>query len=558
MRFFTAQFRSNLYFFNLVLLALSIVLSRFTMSVFQFTLLIMWVWWGFSFEVVNRFFRKAGPLSGLWHTFGYILKTARNNLMDNFELLLKNRVALVLVSLYLMHIIGLIHSTDFNYALKDLRIKLPLLLLPIVMATMKKISWQQLKTLLLLYVLAIFIGSMFSLHAYINQSFTDIRQISLFINPIRFSLNVVFGFFILLWFVAKDRKLKHWQRAAMASVMIWFILFLIILESMIGVLSLFFIALGLIFVKLLQLKKTGLRFALILLLMAMPLLGFFYVKSIVDTLNKAPDINFESLPTHTAQGNPYVHDTINYGIEDGTFIGLYLSVDELEEAWNKRGNIDFEDLDRANQQLKFTLIRYLNSRNLTKDSAGVTALTDHDIRLIEEGVANFNYTNKPGLRVRISKIITGYKYYSYMNDPSGSSFLQRIEYLKASILIIKNNIWFGVGTGDLPMAFDNIYEEMNTALKPEFRWRSHNQYLSIFIAFGIFGFIWFLFSLIYPLIRLKRYHQYFYSIFLVLMLLSMFTEDTIESQDGVTLFAFFNALLLFAFTDKEGEEKQAS
>lgn len=108
------------------------------------------------------------------------------------------------------------------------------------------------------------------------------------------------------------------------------------------------------------------------------------------------------------------------------------------------------------------------------------------------------------------------------------------------------------------MAFDNIYEEMNTALKPEFRWRSHNQYLSIFIAFGIFGFIWFLFSLIYPLIRLKRYHQYFYSIFLVLMLLSMFTEDTIESQDGVTLFAFFNALLLFAFTDKEGEEKQAS
>lgn len=558
MRFFTTQFRSNLYFFNLVLLALSIVLSRFTMSVFQFTLLIMWVWWGFSFEVVNRFFRKAGPFSGLWHTFVYILKTARNNLVDNFELLLKNRVALVIVSLYLMHIVGLIHSHDFNYALKDLRIKLPLLLLPIVMATMKKINWRQLKTLLLLYVLAILISSMFSLHAYINQSFTDIRQISLFINPIRFSLNVVFGFFILLWFVAKDREIKHWQRIAMAGVMIWFILFLVILESMIGVLSLFAIALGLIFVKFLQLKKTGLRLALLLLLLAMPLLGFFYVKSIVDTLNKAPDINIESLPTHTAKGNPYTHDTINYGIEDGTFIGLYLSVDELEEAWNKRGNINFEDLDRANQQLKFTLIRYLNSRSLTKDSAGVAALTDHDIRLIEEGVANFNYTNKPGLHIRISKIITGYKYYSYMNDPSGSSFLQRIEYVKASIRIIKNNFWFGVGTGDLPMAFENTYEEMNTALKREFRWRSHNQYLSIFVAFGIFGFIWFLFLLIYPLIRLKRYHQYFYSIFLALMLLSMLTEDTIESQDGVTLFAFFNALLLFAFTGKEGEEKQAS
>lgn len=557
MRFFTSQFRSNLYFFNLILLALSIVLSRFTMSVFQFTLLIMWLWWGFSFDVVNRFFRKAGPFSGLWHTFVYILKTARNNLMDNFELLLKNRVALVVVSLYLMHLAGLIHSVDIDYALKDLRIKLPLLLLPIVMASLKKINWHQLKTLLLLYVLAIFISSMFSLHAYINQSFVDIRQISLFINPIRFSLNVVFGFYILLWFVAKDRKIKLWQQAAMLSVMIWFIVFLVILESMIGVLSLFIIALGLIFVKFLQLKKPGLRLVLMLLLLAMPIIGFLYVKSIVDTLNKAPDINFELLPKQTAKGNPYVHDTINYGIEDGTYIGLYLSIDELEEAWNKRGQIGFEDLDKANQQLKFTLIRYLNSRNLTKDSAGVAALTDQDVRLIEEGVANFNYTNKPGLRIRISKIIMGYKYYSYMNDPSGSSFLQRIEYIKASIRIIKNNFWFGVGTGDLPVAFEKTYEEMNTALRPEFRWRSHNQYLSVFIAFGIFGFIWFLFILIYPLIKLKRHHQYFYSIFLALMLLSMLTEDTIESQDGVTLFAFFSALLLFAFTDKEGEEKQA-
>jgi hypothetical protein len=58
--------------------------------------------------------------------------------------------------------------------------------------------------------------------------------------------------------------------------------------------------------------------------------------------------------------------------------------------------------------------------------------------------------------------------------------------------------------------------------------------------------------------KLKRYHHYFYSIFLALMLLSMLTEDTIESQDGVTLFAFFNALLLFAYSGAEGEEKQAS
>jgi hypothetical protein len=558
MQFFTAKFRSNLYFYNLVLLALSIVLSRFTMSVFQFTLLIVWLWWGFSFEVISRFFRKAGYFSGLWHSIVYLFKTARNNIADGFTILLKNKAALLFVSLYLMHIAGLMHTSDIDYALKDLRIKLPLLLLPVVLVSLKKISWQQLKTLLLLYVLAIFINSMFSLHAYISQSFTDIRQISLFINPIRFGLNVVFGFFILLWFVAKDRHLKHWQRALLLLVMTWFVAFLIILESMIGVLSLFTIMLGIIFVKFFKLQSPILRLALLTLLIAMPIAGFFYVKSIVDSLIRAPDINFELLPTHTQNGNPYVHDTINYGIEDGTYIGLYLSVDELREAWDTRGSIGFDGLDLANQHLKFTLIRYLNSRNLTKDSAGVAALTDQDIKLIEKGVANFNYINKPGLRIRISKIITGYRNYRYTNDPSGSSVFQRIEYNKASVRIIKDHFWFGVGTGDLPAAFEAAYKEMNTALKPQFRWRSHNQYMAIFIAFGFFGFLWFLIILAYPFIKLKQHHQYFYCIFMALMLLSMLTEDTIESQDGATLFAFFNALLLFAFNGDEGGENQSA
>jgi hypothetical protein len=34
-------------------------------------------------------------------------------------------------------------------------------------------------------------------------------------------------------------------------------------------------------------------------------------------------------------------------------------------------------------------------------------------------------------------------------------------------------------------------------------------------------------------------------VFLCIMLLSMFPEDTLETQAGATLFAFFEALLLF-------------
>jgi hypothetical protein len=38
---------------------------------------------------------------------------------------------------------------------------------------------------------------------------------------------------------------------------------------------------------------------------------------------------------------------------------------------------------------------------------------------------------------------------------------------------------------------------------------------------------------------------------MMIMLLSMFTEDTIETQDGVTFFAFFNALFLLSYPLEE-------
>ena len=186
------------------------------------------------------------------------------------------------------------------------------------------------------------------------------------------------------------------------------------------------------------------------------------------------------------------------------------------------------------------------SKGLRKDSAGVAMLTDEDIKAIENGIANINYLKNPSIKTRISKIMIGYHNFQYDQDPNGSSVLQRIEYWKASANLIKRNSWTGVGTGDVEQAFNNYYEETNSQLKIANRWRSHNQYLSVFVALGIFGFLWFIFTLIYPPIKEKKYFDYFYVVFFITMALSMLTEDTIESQAGVTLFAFFNSFLLFA------------
>ena len=187
----------------------------------------------------------------------------------------------------------------------------------------------------------------------------------------------------------------------------------------------------------------------------------------------------------------------------------------------------------------------MTSKGLRKDAEGVQQLNDRDIRNVELGIANYHYSKKINLNSRIYKILWEYQSFKFDKNPGGHSLLQRFEFWKASIGIIKNHFWLGVGTGDMDDAFQNQYKEMNTNLNPEFWNRAHNQFFAIFIAFGIFGFLWFIFTLVYPSMKMKLFFDYRYFVFFVIIILSMLVEDTLETQMGVTLYAFFNAFLLF-------------
>ncbi len=129
---------------------------------------------------------------------------------------------------------------------------------------------------------------------------------------------------------------------------------------------------------------------------------------------------------------------------------------------------------------------------------------------------------------------------------SGHSVTQRLEFWRAGERIIGKNWLLGTGTGDIVKAFDNEYHEMNSSLDKQFRWRSHNQYISMLAIFGIFGLLWFLFVLFSPGFLSGMNKDYFYFIFLCVLLLSMLTEDTLEDQAGVTFYAFFTSFFLFA------------
>ena len=110
---------ASLMYYALILLVVSIPLSEFGMSVAQFLLLGLWVFEGIS---------KKSAITASGHETG-LLSRIGANLICKFRMLLNNPAAMVVISLYFLHIIGTLYSSDINYALKDLRIKLPLLAL---------------------------------------------------------------------------------------------------------------------------------------------------------------------------------------------------------------------------------------------------------------------------------------------------------------------------------------------------------------------------------------------------------------------------------------------
>jgi hypothetical protein len=191
--------------------------------------------------------------------------------------------------------------------------------------------------------------------------------------------------------------------------------------------------------------------------------------------------------------------------------------------------------------LKGTLIRYLASKELRKDADGVAALDASEVRAIELGVPTCTDTREHGLRKRLNRIFFEWSNYRAGGDPDGHSIIQRWEFWKTAAYIIRNNFWIGVGTGDVKEAFRDAYTENESPLNNAYRLRAHNQYLTMWLTYGIGGLILFLLVVFFPV--MKRQRRDSLTVMIVLLVsLSFITEDTLESQAGVMFMAFFYTL----------------
>jgi hypothetical protein len=251
--------------------------------------------------------------------------------------------------------------------------------------------------------------------------------------------------------------------------------------------------------------------------------------------------NLNALESHTPRGEAYDHRLDFPLIENGNYVMIYFARNELYEAWNSRSVVHPDSLDGRGHLLSGTLIRYLASKGLRKDADGVAALSPEDIRVIEAGIPNCVEPQQLGLQRRLNRIFFEWSNYRAGGDPNGHSVMQRLEFWKTGWWIASKNVWTGVGTGDVKDAFKDAYTINNSPLDEAYRLRAHNQYLTMWIAFGLFGFCAFLMVTFLPLLNSGMSNP-LAVIIVLLVALSFLTEDTLESQAGVMFMAFFYVL----------------
>ena len=504
-------FHHYFYLFGIMALAVAMPLSHFVMGLACFLLFLNWI--------------------------------AEWNWREKRIRLRKNRQGLWFAAFYLVYAIGLIRVTDWGAAGKEMLTKLPFLLSPLVVITSKPLRSNELRSVFTVFIFATLFGCCWNFGYAQTHTLDNIREMSRFIDHIRFSLCVVLSIVFCIYHLQHPLNHKTIFNYIYLIISILLAFYLLYAQTLSGIFILMVIALCYVIHLIENQKNTKTKWAL------GGLMGLLLTAAVVYTLYITYDYFHVKEPTPdrtalTASGNPYTFED-NPMVENGHYIEYYVCKEELQTAWTMRSDSMYDDLTAA------TLTRYLNSLGLRKDSAAVMSLSDNDIRNIEHKTANVYYTHSGSLRRALYETYFGLTLYEKHGVINESSMLERIELWRASWQIIREHWLLGVGIGQQREALDHQLELQHSPIADKKKNRgSHNQFLTFWMAAGIIPLLYFCFFLVYPFVEMKKRITFVYIALILLLVLSMLVEDTLNAQTGRMMFTIFVPLLLFSDNGK--------
>ena len=468
--------------------------------------------------------------------------------------LLKNPVALAWIGLYILFLIGGLHSDDTHYFLKDIRTKMPLWVMPAALALMPALSRRNQSLVLHFFVMGCLVAMVAGWYNWFTGAVVDRRDLSPMVSHIRLGLYIVLSLFILLRLLLPQnvdiRFVPKWVYALVFAVLLFWLFYL---KSFTAVLFFLLLFPPVLLVILLKRATIKWRVAVITFFVSAALATAGYLTYCVVDFYKVNPVDYASLPARTALGNEYIHDSTIKTTENGNYIWIYLQFDEMRQTWNEKSRLHFDSLDKKGNPIKVSLIRYLASKNLPRDAQGVNSLTGDDIANVENGIANYLYAEPFNIKGRIYETLWELEIYGGSGDPNGKSVSARIELWKAGIRAVSKNPFSGYGTGDVRAALQAQLKAQKSKMMYYGQYGPHNQYLAVLLAIGIPGFLWMLFAFLIPLFHKAYKPSFVFYAMLGILLLSALNEDIFETQASVTFFAFAYHFLLMDARRKENE-----
>lgn len=465
------------------------------------------------------------------------------NYSQRIKAFFTNKTALFLILFFAISVVGLINTSNFSYAFTDVKRKFPFFVLPFVLFGFK-LKQEQLKLVFKLYLAGILAASFWSIFVKLGGlgiTIVDDRDLSRFNSHIRFGLEICIAIFGLGYYFFNEHNLK--TKIIITLLGLWLLAFMFILHLYTGLLV--FGATSLILMFVYGFKVADFKFKFLLFLTPLFIVGgavWYINKSVNQYYNQNQPLEEKR---YSPYGEIYNHNLTNDDKENGYYVYRNNADEELEYAWNKVSKIHYRGKDLKGQPISSTVIRFITSKGEYKNHKAVMNLTPKEIEAIERGTTNVNMLTSNAFERRITSTIWEFDNYKRGRDYNGHSTVMRWVYWKTAYNIFKEHFWTGVGTGDIQDAFNEQYEKENSPLIEKYRLRAHNQFITAFTTYGIFGGILFIVFLLYPLFGLSLKNHFVYLAFILIMLLSMITEDTLDTQVGITLFVFFNTLLIY-------------
>lgn len=541
---FGEKYHRYFYLLGLFMMAAGLPLSKFLIGTGIFTVAINW---GLESTYIPKlsYYYPRPQWSALRKMF------IDGNYAPKWRTFLSRRSILVLMIFFLLHLIGICWSADKHEAWNDVRIKLPLFLLPLVIGTSKPLEKKIFEALLFIFTLAVFISTVSTVLVanglvHTKTPVTDFREASRFVPLIRLSLMVVLSVFLAgRWMI----RLKNiFLKAVCMLVVCWFAWFLGYMQSLTGLVIIFaggfFLLVAMAFIyrrkKLVWMLLGGF---IICSLGA----GYVIRKAYKDFYDFKP-VDAAHLESFSPHGHPYRHE-LNYPMmENGNQVMVYVCWNELDSAWNSRSKIKLNGGKDVNgNPVAVTLVRYLASKGARKDADAMAKLTDEEIRGVENGMTNALDAQRNPVERRLYQVFWEIYHYRHGGNPSGNSVTMRMELAHTALECIHRRPWIGNGTGGQKAAFDRTYDTEGTKLGEEWQWlHAHNQFLAIAVTLGIPAMLFFIFMLWYAPASMRRWKSYLYLAFFVTFFLSCFDDDTLETMQGVFFFGLFNSLFLYA------------